>query len=148
MEGIPSMNFLGISSFSCSHFGIPIPSLPPFIRIVIMQNFLKLKNNIMTTFEKHYIGKGTQVENLDIIKIVLPVEGLEKAVFEKNGVKYISFEVAKLRGEDKFGRTHTCYYQTKVTSAIPTQDEPAEKQEKASKKKSKKEMAPEDDLPF
>ena len=91
----------------------------------------------MTTFEKHYMGKGTQVENLDIIKIVLPVEGLEKAVFEKNGVKYLSFEVAKLRGEDKFGRTHTCYYQTKVSTAIPTQDEAAEKQKKASKKKSK-----------
>ena len=43
----------------------------------------------MTTFEKHYIGKGTQVENLDIIKIVIPVEGLEKAVFEMNGVKYL-----------------------------------------------------------
>ena len=103
----------------------------------------------MITFEKHYIGKGTQVENLDIIKIVLPVEGLEKAVFEKNGVKYLSFEVAKLRGEDKFGRTHTCYYQTKVSSAIPTQDEAAEKQEKKNKKKSKKATAgAEDDLPF
>ncbi|MDP3441581.1 MAG: hypothetical protein Q8T08_01865 [Ignavibacteria bacterium] len=103
----------------------------------------------MTTFEKHYIGKGTQVENLEIIKIVLPVEGLEKAVFEMNGVKYLSFEVAKLREEDKFGRTHTCYYQTKVTSAIPTKDEAAEKQKKSSKKKSKKQAAEtEEDLPF
>jgi hypothetical protein len=103
----------------------------------------------MTTFEKHYIGKGTQVENLDIIKIVLPVEGLEKAVFEMNGVKYLSFEVAKLKQEDKFGRTHTCYYQTKVTLATPTKDEAAEKQKKTSKKKSKKETAEtEDDLPF
>ena len=80
---------------------------------------------------------------------MLPVEGLEKAVFEKNGVKYLSFEVAKLKQEDKFGRTHTCYYQTKVTSAIPTQDEAAEKQKKASKKKSKKQAAEtEEDLPF
>jgi len=103
----------------------------------------------MTTFEKHYIGKGTQVENLDIIKIVLPLEGLEEAVFEKNGVKYLSFELAKLRQEDKFGRTHTCYYQTKVSSGIPTQDEAAEKQKKSGKKKSKKQAAEsEDDLPF
>ena len=101
----------------------------------------------MTTFEKHYIGKGTQVENLDIVRIVLPVEGLEKAVFEKNGVKYLSFEVAKLKQEDKFGRTHTCYYQTKVSAAIPTQDEAPEKQNKTGKKKSKKQPA-EDDLPF
>ncbi len=103
----------------------------------------------MTTFEKHYIGKGTQVENLDIIKIVLPVEGLEKTEFEKNGVKYLSFEVAKLRGEDKFGRTHTCYYQSKVSSTIPTQDEAAEKQKKTGKKKSKEQAAEtKDDLPF
>ena len=103
----------------------------------------------MTTFEKHYIGKGTQVENLDIVRIVLPLEGLEAAVFEKNGIKYLSFEVAKLKQEDKLGRTHTCYYQTKVSSTIPTQDEEPEKQKKAGKKKSKKQTAgTDDDLPF
>jgi hypothetical protein len=70
-------------------------------------------------------------------------------VFEKNGVKYLSFEVAKLRGEDKFGRTHTCYYQTKVSATIPTQDEEPEKQKKTGKKKSKKQTAgADDDLPF
>ena len=103
----------------------------------------------MTTFEKHYIGKGTQVENLDIVRIVLPVEGHEAAVFEKNGVKYLSFEVAKLKQEDKFGRTHTCYYQTKVSATIPTQDEEPAKQKKADKKKTKKQTAgTDDDLPF
>jgi len=103
----------------------------------------------MTTFEKHYIGKGTQVENLDIIKIVLPVEGLEKAVFEKNGVKYLSFEVAKLRGEDKFGRTHTCYYQSKVSAANPTQQYGPEEQKKAQKPSRKKQTKPDsDNLPF
>ena len=80
---------------------------------------------------------------------MIPVEGLEKAVFVVNGIKYLSFEVAKLREEDKFGRTHTCYYQTKVSAAIPTQDEAAEKQKKADKKSSKKQAQPaEDDLPF
>jgi len=42
----------------------------------------------MTTFEKHYIGKGTKLENLDIIRVVLPAEGLDAAMFEKNGIKY------------------------------------------------------------
>ena len=102
----------------------------------------------MTTFEKHYIGKGTQVENLDIVRIVLPVEGLEAAVFEKNGVKYLSFEVAKLKEADKFGRTHTCYFQTKVYTENPVQDEPV-KQTKTDKKSSKKQAQPaEDDLPY
>ena len=39
----------------------------------------------MTTFEKHFIGKGTQVSNLDIVKVVIPAEGIEAAMFEKEG---------------------------------------------------------------
>ncbi len=103
----------------------------------------------MTTFEKHYIGKGTQVANLDIVKVVLPVEGLEAAVFEKDGIKYISFEIAKMKQPDKFDRTHTCYFQTKVYSEdAPTPE--ASKQAKAKKpsKKIKPVEENEDDLPF
>ena len=99
----------------------------------------------MTTFEKHYIGKGTQVNNLEIVKVVLPIEGIEAAIFEKEGIKYLGFEVAKMKTPDKFGRTHTCYYQTKVY----TEDAPAvqpEKQKKASKKEPA--VPEEDDLPF
>ncbi len=101
----------------------------------------------MTTFEKHYIGKGKQVENLDIVRVVLPMEGLENAVFEKEGVKYLSFEIAKLKEADKFGRTHTCYYQTKVQSETAKDQEP-EKQKKAKKSKKQKSEPAEDDLPF
>jgi hypothetical protein len=101
----------------------------------------------MTTFEKHYIGKGTQVANLDIVKVVLPVTGLEAAVFEKDGIKYISFEIAKMKQPDKFDRTHTCYFQTKVyTEDTPTPD--PDKQKKAKKPSKKKQAETEDDLPF
>ena len=102
----------------------------------------------MTTFEKHYIGKGTQVNNLDIVRVVLPAEGIEAAIFEKEGIKYLGFEVAKMKTPDKFGRTHTCYYQTKVY----TEDAPAaqpEKQKKAKKDSKKEQTVPkEDDLPY
>jgi len=102
----------------------------------------------MTTFEKHYIGKGTQIANLDIVKVVLPVEGIETAIFEKGGIKYLGFEVTKMKTPDKFGRTHTCYYQTKVYTEDETDAQP-EKQKKE-KNASKKEPAvpEEDDLPF
>lgn len=99
----------------------------------------------MTTFEKHYIGKGTQVNDLDIVKVVLPVEGLEASVFEKDGKKYLSFEVAKMKSPDKFGRTHTCYYQTKVQKEEAAAEPEKQKKEKKNKKK-KQEV--EDDLPF
>ena len=102
----------------------------------------------MTTFEKHYIGKGKQVEGFEIVKVTLPVEGLEEAVFEKEGVKYLSFEIAKMKHPDKFGRTHTCYYSEKIYTP-DAEDEKSVKAEKAGKKKSKKqEVKTEDDLPF
>ena len=101
----------------------------------------------MTTFEKHYIGKGTQVANLDIVKVVLPVEGLEAAVFEKDGIKYLSFEIAKMKQPDKFDRTHTCYFQTKV-STVDAKTQDPEKQKKGKKASKKKQAEQEDDLPF
>ena len=100
----------------------------------------------MTTFEKHYIGKGTQVNDLDIVKVVIPMDQILKATFVKDGITYVSFEVAKMKSPDKFNRTHTCYYQTKETSE-PAKDQKSEKQKKTDKKKSKKQPA-EDDLPF
>ena len=63
--------------------------------------------------EKIYIGKGKQVQELDIVKITLKFAELSEMVYEKNGVEYISFEIAKLKNEDKYGRTHTCYYKNK-----------------------------------
>ena len=101
----------------------------------------------MTTFEKHYIGKGIQVNDLDIVKVVIPMDQILKAKFEKNGITYVSFEVAKMKSPDKFNRTHTCYYQTKETSEQPYGPEEQRKAQKPSKKKSKKEPA-NDDLPF
>ncbi len=74
----------------------------------------------MKTFEKHYIGKGTQVENFDIVRISVRKSELEKCSHDFEGETYVTFEVAKMQHPDQFGKTHTCYYQTKVE--IP--DEP------------------------
>ena len=102
----------------------------------------------MTTFEKHYIGKGTQISNLDIVKVVLPAEGIEAAMFEREGIKYLGFEVAKMKAPDQFGRTHTCYYQTKVQKSDSTDAQP-EKQKKVKNESTKKTVVPkEDDLPY
>ena len=100
----------------------------------------------MKTYEKHYIGKGTQVNDFDIVKVVIPMEDALKTTFVKNGITYLTFEVAKMKSPDKFNRTHTCYYQTEK-QIEPAQDMEPEPQKKTAKKKSKKEPA-EDDLPF
>ena len=63
----------------------------------------------MKTFEKNYVGKGTQVENLNIVKVTLNVEELLKHKHEYEGKEYVTIEVAKMQKPDRFDRTHTAY---------------------------------------
>ena len=63
----------------------------------------------MKKYTKNYIGKGTQVAGMDIVKVSLPVEKLLKLTHEFNGVEYITFELAKMQSKDEYGRTHTAY---------------------------------------
>ena len=91
-------------------------------------------------YEKIYIGKGTQVPNLQITKVTLKFEEVEKIAYEREGVKYVTFEVAKLKEPDKFGRTFTCYF-SKKSDVV---NEPAPK--KSAGKKTKNGKA--EQLPF
>jgi len=83
----------------------------------------------MKTFTKNYIGKGKKVANLDIVKITCKLEDLQKfAYFYKDGPdEYVTFEVAKMKSPDNFGRDYTVY--------VTTEDEAP--QEEAPKRKDK-----------
>jgi len=100
----------------------------------------------MKTFKKFYIGKGKQVEGLNIAKCTCRLEDLEKFSYEYDGVKYVTFEVAKMKQADNFGRDYTLY--------VSKKEEAERESKKASKKakKSKRELEPADkegdDLPF
>ena len=65
-------------------------------------------------YEKIYIGKGTQVPNLQITRVTLKLEEVQKIAYERDGVWYVTFEVAKLKEADKFGRQFTCYFSKKT----------------------------------
>ncbi|MGQ7868704.1 hypothetical protein [Sunxiuqinia sp. sy24] len=93
----------------------------------------------MTTYTKNYIGKGKQVENLDIVKVTIKKADLDNCTHEYEGEDYVTFEVARMRNPDTYGRTHTCYFQSK--------EETEDKPKKPSRKKSKAKAA-QDDLPF
>ena len=83
----------------------------------------------MKTFTKNYIGKGKKVANLDIVKITCKLEDLQKyAYFYKDGPdEYVTFEVAKMKSPDNFGRDYTVY--------VTTEDEAPEEAPKKSKDK-------------
>ena len=63
----------------------------------------------MKKYNKSYIGKGTAVAGMDIVKVTLKVEELLKVTHEFQGVKYLTFELANMQSKDDFGRTHTAY---------------------------------------
>jgi len=79
----------------------------------------------MTTYKKNYIGKGKADQKFDnLVKVTLKVEALEKFIYEKEGQKYLTFEISKLKEADEYGRTHTCFVTTKASeSQEPSQAE-------------------------
>ena len=91
------------------------------------------------SFEKVFIGKGRQVPNMQITRVTIPMEKLMEIAYEKNGVEYCTFEVAKMKEADAFGREYTVYYSKKVADK-----EPAPKKKGSRKKKSPEAV----DLPF
>jgi len=84
----------------------------------------------MKSYKKNYIGKGTQVENMEIVKVTLKVEEILKHKHEFEGNEYITFEVAKMKQPDNFGRSHTAY----VTIVEETADEKPAPKKKTTKK--------------
>ena len=67
----------------------------------------------MKTFVKNYIGKGKQVAGLSIAKVTCKVEDLVKYAYEYDGIEYVTFEVAKMKTPDNFGRDYTVYVSQK-----------------------------------
>lgn len=74
----------------------------------------------MSQFEKTYIGKGTQVKDLDIIRVSIFKETLEEILKDQmvdyDGKEYLVFEVASLKEADQYGKTHTAYISKKVAA--------------------------------
>ena len=66
----------------------------------------------MKSYKKNYIGKGTQVENMDIVKVTLKVEDVLKYKHKHEGNDYITLEVSRMQQPNKFGRSHTAYVTT------------------------------------
>ena len=72
----------------------------------------------MSQFEKRYIGKGTQVKDLDIVRVSISKANLEEILknhmVDYDGNEYLVFEVASLKEPDQYGKTHTAYISKKV----------------------------------
>lgn len=72
----------------------------------------------MKKYEKKFIGKGSRVKSLEIIRLTISeeaiLEALQKELTNYKGKKYLVIEVASLKEIDKYGRSHTVYINKKV----------------------------------
>jgi hypothetical protein len=68
---------------------------------------------------KNFIGKGKQVNGLDIAKITCKVEDILKYAYEWKGEQFVTFEVAKMKQPDSYGREYTAYVSQKQEVAEP-----------------------------
>src|SRR5665647_2905966 len=103
----------------------------------------------MKTFVKNYIGKGKQVAGLSIAKVTCKLEDLQKFAYTFDGVEYVTFEVAKMKQPDSFGRDYTVYVSQAEEVEEKQKKEDKQPSRKSPKKSAKaKEQVPSDDLPF
>ncbi len=74
----------------------------------------------MKSFKKNYIGKGTTSEKFENgVKMPLKVEDLLKFQYTFKAEKYITFEVARMKKPDKYGRTHNAYVTVPKNKSSP-----------------------------
>ncbi len=113
---------------------------------------LTLKNSVMKTYTKIYIGKGKKVANLDIIKVSFNLAAITELTHEFKGEQYLSFEVAKMKEPDQFENTHTVYVNKLVEEEASTVAEPTTPSKKSLKTKKTASPAPKpdptDEIPF
>jgi len=101
----------------------------------------------MKKFQKHFVGKGKQVEGLQIIKVTVNMKELNDLSYEFNGEIYATFEVAKMKTADQFGREFTVYVSHK--EEVAEQQEAEKVEEPTSKpKKSRKKIHQAEELPL
>ena len=99
----------------------------------------------MKTFEKIYVGKGKKVANVDIVKVTCKLEDLQAIAYEMDGTQYVTFEIARMKEADNYGRTHTAFY-NKMHETSDAETKPAKKATKPAARKAKQEIV--EPLPF
>lgn len=95
----------------------------------------------MKTFVKNYIGKGKKVNNLPIVRVTIAEEDFSQFIYEMEGRRYLSFDVAEMKQTDKFGRTHTAYVSTQgIVPDDPGEDFPDFSEEPPKARKTRKKV--------
>jgi hypothetical protein len=84
------------------------------------------------SYKRAYIGKG-KVNKAGIITLAICIDKIQEHTFEYEGKTYLKFDVAAMKSEDNFGKTHAAWISIKE-EAPAVVNEPAPKKPRARKK--------------
>lgn len=79
----------------------------------------------METFVKNFIGKGKKLKDLEIVRVTLKLEEIERFQYQYGETKFLTFELAKMKSSDAYGRDYCAYVSTRAESSV-TKEEVAE----------------------
>lgn len=65
------------------------------------------------SYSRKFIGKGKKMGNFDMVRVTICMDDVQEQIHEHEGKKYLSFTVASMKKADKFGRTHSAFFQEK-----------------------------------
>jgi hypothetical protein len=67
---------------------------------------------------KNFIGSGKKFNDF-VVKVSIDVEKATPFIYEFNGKKYLTFDIATKREVDKYGKTHDVSVWTKDSTESP-----------------------------
>jgi len=102
----------------------------------------------MKQFTKHYLGKGKQVSDLQIIKVTVKLQDLQKHVYEYDNVQFVTFEIAKMKTPDNFGRDYTVYVSVLQEATEPKEEVPESAASTVDTTAEEQAVTVEEDIPF
>ncbi|MCK9412111.1 MAG: hypothetical protein M0Q53_07400 [Prolixibacteraceae bacterium] len=102
----------------------------------------------MKNFIKHYLGKGKQVGELQIIKVTVKLEDLQKYAYQYDNVQFVTFEIAKMKTPDNFGRDYTAYVSVLQESTGPKEEVPETVASTVDTASEEQSVAVEEEIPF
>ncbi len=102
----------------------------------------------MKNFIKHFVGKGKQVGELQIIKVTVKLEDLQKYAYQYDNVQFVTFEIAKMKTPDNFGRDYTAYVSVLQESPVPKEEVPESAASTVNTTAEEQPVTVEEEIPF
>jgi len=67
----------------------------------------------MDAYVKNFIGKGKKLKDLEIVRVTINLDDIERFIYQYGSSQFLTFELAKMKNPDKYNRDYTAYVSTR-----------------------------------